>query len=57
MVVLPEHIRKINSLDQFKRSVRQWIVIPVFAGYVRYTLKMLVFYKSLINLLRKETEI
>ena len=56
-LLLPEHIRKINSSDQFKRTVRRWIVIPVHADCVRYTLKMYVFYKSLIDLLRKETKI
>ena len=24
-LLLPEHMRQINSLDQFKRSVRQWV--------------------------------
>ena len=23
--LMPEHVRQINSLDQYKRSVRQWV--------------------------------
>ena len=26
--LLPEHMRQINSFDQFKRSVRQWVSNP-----------------------------
>ena len=37
-LLLPEDIRKINSSDQFKRTVRRWIVIPAHADCVRYTL-------------------
>ena len=24
-ILLPEHMRQLNSIDQFKRSVRQWV--------------------------------
>ena len=34
--LLPEHMRQINSLDQFKRSVGQWGC----NGFVKYTSRM-----------------
>ena len=44
--LLPEHMRQLNSIDQFKRSVRQWVCNTCSSRLRKLYLQMSDFYKS-----------